>query len=166
MGCPCDSFDCQPEKKSVLVLYSNQSNEPVLIEFDGKYIMNWDLRFIQMVEVVFKKISTSPWGQTQVLRTPVRQYSMVNYLFLVVMVHQTKNRWYFDIREIISSKIHFRLVRLSAVNWNIWENSEVHFILGLVEPFHLMPKNELCYAFNTVLQRNAPGHNSRIYCLN
>ena len=92
MGCPCNSFDCQPEKKSVLVLYSNQSNEPVLIEFDGKYIMNWDLRFIQMVEVVFKKISTSPWGQTQVLRTPVRQYSMVNYLFLVVMVHQTKNR--------------------------------------------------------------------------
>ena len=36
-GCPCDSFDCQPDKKSVLVLNTSEyNNKPVLIKFDGK----------------------------------------------------------------------------------------------------------------------------------
>jgi len=35
-GCPCDSFNCQPDKKSVLVLNTSlSSNKPVLIKFDG-----------------------------------------------------------------------------------------------------------------------------------
>ena len=36
-GCPCDSFDCRPDKKSVLVLNTDSSsNIPILIKFDGK----------------------------------------------------------------------------------------------------------------------------------
>ena len=35
-GCPCESFDCQPDKKSVLVLNTWDSNTPVLIKFDGQ----------------------------------------------------------------------------------------------------------------------------------
>ena len=36
LGCPCDSFDCQPEKKSVLVLNNTfRSNKPLLIKFEG-----------------------------------------------------------------------------------------------------------------------------------
>ena len=35
-GCPCDAFDCEPDKKSVLVLNTNKSSSvPVLIKFDG-----------------------------------------------------------------------------------------------------------------------------------
>ena len=37
-GCPCDSFDCEPEKKSVLVLNTQvASNQPVLIKYDGQW---------------------------------------------------------------------------------------------------------------------------------
>ena len=37
-GCPCDSFDCQPDKKSVLVVNTyRSSNKPVLIKFDGEF---------------------------------------------------------------------------------------------------------------------------------
>ena len=37
-GCPCDSFDCRPDKKSVLVLNTNgRRSKPVLIKFDGKF---------------------------------------------------------------------------------------------------------------------------------
>ena len=41
-GCPCNSFACQPDKKSVLVLNTFYSStepgytKPVLIKFDGK----------------------------------------------------------------------------------------------------------------------------------
>ena len=37
-GCPCDSFNCQPDKKSVLVLNTvdRSANLPVLIKSDGK----------------------------------------------------------------------------------------------------------------------------------
>ena len=36
-GCPCASFDCQPEKKSVLVLNTAySSNKPLLINFNGE----------------------------------------------------------------------------------------------------------------------------------
>ena len=38
-GCPCDAFDCQPDKKSVLVLNTYSSNKPVLMKFDGEYTM-------------------------------------------------------------------------------------------------------------------------------
>ena len=41
-GCPCDSFDCQPDKKSVLVLSSNSLNKPVLIKYDGE----WDIKLL------------------------------------------------------------------------------------------------------------------------
>ena len=34
-GCPCDAFDCEPDKKSVLVLNSMSTNVPVLIKYDG-----------------------------------------------------------------------------------------------------------------------------------
>ena len=34
-GCPCESFECQPDKKSVLVLNTRATNKPVLIKFDG-----------------------------------------------------------------------------------------------------------------------------------
>ena len=38
-GCPCESYDCQPDKKSVLVLndYISESNKLALIKFDGKF---------------------------------------------------------------------------------------------------------------------------------
>ena len=38
-GCPCDKFDCQPDKKNVLVLNSSRSSnkQPVLIKFDGEF---------------------------------------------------------------------------------------------------------------------------------
>ena len=37
-GCPCDSFDCQPDKKSVLVLNTFTSSQtPVLIKYDGRF---------------------------------------------------------------------------------------------------------------------------------
>ena len=41
-GCPCNAFDCEPDKKSILVLSTYQSffepvrNKPVLIQFDGE----------------------------------------------------------------------------------------------------------------------------------
>ena len=35
-GCPCDGFNCEPDKKSILVLSTRNSNVPVLIKFDGK----------------------------------------------------------------------------------------------------------------------------------
>ena len=36
-GCPCDAFDCQADKKSVLVLNTySSSNKPLLIKFDGE----------------------------------------------------------------------------------------------------------------------------------
>ena len=37
-GCPCDAFNCEPDKKSVLVLstYFNSNIGQVLIKFDGK----------------------------------------------------------------------------------------------------------------------------------
>ena len=35
-GCPCDEFDCEPEKQSVLVLNTYANNIPVLIKYDGK----------------------------------------------------------------------------------------------------------------------------------
>ena len=40
LGCPCNSFDCQPDKKSVLVLNTWQTStpKPVLIKFDGELI--------------------------------------------------------------------------------------------------------------------------------
>ena len=46
LGCPCDSFDCEPDKKSILVLNTRSSNKPVLIKYDGKfklqmYSRNW-----------------------------------------------------------------------------------------------------------------------------
>ena len=34
-GCPCDAFDCKPDKKSVLALNSLSTNVPVLIKYDG-----------------------------------------------------------------------------------------------------------------------------------
>ena len=40
-GCPCDRFDCHPDKKSVLVLNTfSSSNKPVLIKFDGEFDLN------------------------------------------------------------------------------------------------------------------------------
>ena len=37
-GCPCDAFDCQPDKKSVLVLSTYRSlSKPVLIKYDGEF---------------------------------------------------------------------------------------------------------------------------------
>ena len=40
-GCPCESYDCEPDKKSALVLndYINESNKFALIKFEGKYIL-------------------------------------------------------------------------------------------------------------------------------
>ena len=38
LGCPCDAFDCHPDKKSVLVLNTfRSSNAPMLIKFDGEF---------------------------------------------------------------------------------------------------------------------------------
>ena len=38
LGCPCDAFDCQPDKKSVLVLNTyTSSNVPVHLKFDGEF---------------------------------------------------------------------------------------------------------------------------------
>ena len=34
-GCPCDDFDCEPDKKSILVLNTQSSNKPVLIKYNG-----------------------------------------------------------------------------------------------------------------------------------
>ena len=34
-GCPCDAYQCQPDKKSLLVLNTRSSNDPVLIRYDG-----------------------------------------------------------------------------------------------------------------------------------
>ena len=35
-GCPCDEFECEPDKKSLLVLNTAlESNKPVLIKYDG-----------------------------------------------------------------------------------------------------------------------------------
>ena len=41
-GCPCESYDCEPDKKSVLVLndYINESNKFALIKFEGKDILH------------------------------------------------------------------------------------------------------------------------------
>ena len=37
LGCPCDSYDCEQDQKSVLVLSTiDSSNKPLLIKFDGK----------------------------------------------------------------------------------------------------------------------------------
>ena len=36
-GCPCESFECQPDKKSVLVLHTRSNTKPVLIKFDGEF---------------------------------------------------------------------------------------------------------------------------------
>ena len=81
-GCPCDSFDCQPDKKSVLVF--NGSNKPVLIKFDGKLMLTITIGFIVMIEVVLKKTLNSLWDRMLLLIIPVRQRSMESYLFLVV----------------------------------------------------------------------------------
>ena len=34
-GCPCDAYQCEPDKKSLLVLNTRGSNKPVLIKYDG-----------------------------------------------------------------------------------------------------------------------------------
>ena len=34
-GCPCDDFECEPDKNSILVLNTQSSNKPVLINYDG-----------------------------------------------------------------------------------------------------------------------------------
>ena len=36
VGCPCDSFDCEPDKKSILVLNTVNTATPRLIKYDGK----------------------------------------------------------------------------------------------------------------------------------
>ena len=37
-GCPCDQFECEPDKKSLLVLNTySSSNKPILIKFDGEF---------------------------------------------------------------------------------------------------------------------------------
>ena len=35
VGCPCDSFDCEPDKKSILVLNTVNTAKPHLIKYDG-----------------------------------------------------------------------------------------------------------------------------------
>ena len=83
-GCPCDSFDCQPDKKSVLVLNTYSSNKPVLIKFDGEF--NQQIIFdCKIVKAVLTKTSISLWVRIPVHIIHVPQHSMVNYLFLVVM---------------------------------------------------------------------------------
>ena len=34
-GCPCEAYQCEPDKKSLLVLNTRGSNKPVLIKYDG-----------------------------------------------------------------------------------------------------------------------------------
>ena len=91
-GCPCESYDCQPDKKSVLVLNDqiSYSNSFVLIEFDGKLSLHIQSQensiwFIVIVKVGFKKILTLLWASIPVHRFLVQRRSMVNYLCLVVM---------------------------------------------------------------------------------
>ena len=37
-GCPCDNYDCEPDKKSLLVLNTHFTyNTPVLIKYDGEF---------------------------------------------------------------------------------------------------------------------------------
>ena len=36
-GCPCDAYQCEPDKKSLLVLNTRNSNTPVLIKYDGEF---------------------------------------------------------------------------------------------------------------------------------
>ena len=35
VGCPCDSFDCEPDKQSILVLSDVNTATPRLIKYDG-----------------------------------------------------------------------------------------------------------------------------------
>ena len=43
-GCPCDNFDCQPDKKSILVLNSWSQGGPILIKNDGGEDGNLDFK--------------------------------------------------------------------------------------------------------------------------
>ena len=94
-GCPCESFDCQPDKKSVLVLNTYSSNKPVLIKFDGKLMWKIAIWFIVVFKVALTKILDSLLDRIQAHIIPVLQRSMANYSFLVVLVAVTINRWYF-----------------------------------------------------------------------
>ena len=43
-GCPCDNFECEPDKKSILVLNTWSQDGPVLIKNDGGEDRNLDFR--------------------------------------------------------------------------------------------------------------------------
>ena len=96
-GCPCDSFDCQPDKKSVLVLNTFSSNKSMLIKFDGNLKWTITIWFIAVLKVASTKTLNSLWDRIRAYIIPVLQPSMANYLFLVVVEPVTINRWYFEI---------------------------------------------------------------------
>ena len=89
-GCPCDSYDCKQDKKSVLVLnFTPDSNKQVLIKFDGDVKTTLTICFILVFKVALTKTLNSLWELIQAHFIPVRQRSMVNYSSLVVLVVKT-----------------------------------------------------------------------------
>ena len=79
-GCPCDNFECVPDKKSILVLNTWSQDGPVLIKNDGGE------------EAVSLKVITEPkflihkqtFGQTEqaILFAPLGKFSLCSVLSL------------------------------------------------------------------------------------
>ena len=82
-GCPCDAYQCEPDKKSLLVLNTRSSNKPVLIKYDGEFRLYFSRIYRNYFKVAKIQTWNLLWGQIHPLIIHAQPQSMTNFMFLV-----------------------------------------------------------------------------------
>ena len=156
-GCPCDSYQCQPDSKSVLVLNTYESNNvPVLIKFNGKIIWNWFQNILSNI---------SRWSKWRFEIYDGAKYKCPLFLFRNIERRNVciwrkwesyKTSWVFKWKLTIN--VCFRSVGSEDVSLNVLVNSRLILELEHVRPINFrLVRTELCSAFSIQAEISASG---------
>ena len=117
LGCPCDSFDCQPDKKSVLVLNTESSkNKPKLIKFDGEFDYKSLMIYFNDSGGAQENFDFTMGPDTSARSSCSATLNGEMFVFGGNGSSQNKQVIFLNIKKEFRLTIHFRSVRLSTVN--------------------------------------------------